>query len=189
MSSSSVQGIFSRSGFAKSRNTQARSIARVKRTQYASLALRRMVSLVTNWQHWQAHTAAQLARALPAYPIINMAGRAGRSRVPTPHRERMSCCASGGEYAPPDTLEAQGLSLKQSRPGFRPSRFEACSWIFLDKHDRGFLSPSGLEAGWEAAGQVEKHLHLQSNGNTLSSTDTSCLPWTLHSYGRHLVWL
>ncbi len=52
-------------GLAKSRSTQARTMARVKRTQYARRADLRMTSLLAKLQAWQAHVAAQLARAIP----------------------------------------------------------------------------------------------------------------------------
>ena len=52
-------------GLAKSRNTHARIMARVKRTQYARRADLRMTSLLAMLQAWHAHVAAQLARAVP----------------------------------------------------------------------------------------------------------------------------
>ena len=41
-------------------------MARVNRTQYARRADLRMTSLLAKLQAWQAHVAAQLARAVPA---------------------------------------------------------------------------------------------------------------------------
>ena len=52
-------------GLAKSRNTHAKIMARVKRTQYARRADLRMTSLLAMLHAWQAHVAAQLARAVP----------------------------------------------------------------------------------------------------------------------------
>ena len=60
-----LHGILSMRGLAKSRNTQARIMARVKRTQYARRADLRITSLLAMLQAWQAHVAAQLARAVP----------------------------------------------------------------------------------------------------------------------------
>ena len=60
-----LHGILSMRGLAKSRNTHARTMARVKRTQYARRADLRMTSLLAMLQAWQAHVAAQLARAVP----------------------------------------------------------------------------------------------------------------------------
>ena len=60
-----AHGILSMRGLAKSRSTQARTMARVNRTQYARRADLRMTSLLAKLQAWQAHVAAQLARAVP----------------------------------------------------------------------------------------------------------------------------
>ena len=62
------QGSLSRMGLAKSRSTQASSIAAVNSTQYASLADFRITSREAKEQAWQAQVAAQEARALPIQP-------------------------------------------------------------------------------------------------------------------------
>ena len=47
-------------------------MAKVKRKQYASLALRRMTSLLVMVQAWQAHVAAHEASAVPTQEKTNI---------------------------------------------------------------------------------------------------------------------
>lgn len=59
-------------GFAKSLRSQAKIMARMKRQQYASLALRLITSLLANPQALHAHVAAQLARAAGIQATTNI---------------------------------------------------------------------------------------------------------------------